>query len=51
MGTFKVGLNAFCIMILLQAYGGQGVECGSLNVTGPHKLIGSGSIGSVALLE
>ena len=27
-------------MILLQAYGTQGMECGSLNVTGPQKLIG-----------
>ena len=31
MGTLEVGLNAFCIMLWLQAYGGQGVECGSLN--------------------
>ena len=38
MRTFEVRLNAFCIMILLKAYGGQGVECGDLNVTGPHKL-------------
>ena len=27
----------------LKAYGGQRVEYGSLNVNGPHKLIGSGS--------
>ena len=44
MGTSEAGLNAFCIMILLQAYGGQGVECGSLNVTDPHNLIGSDTI-------
>ena len=44
MGTFEVELNAFCIMILLQSYEGQGVECGSLNVIGPHNLIGSGII-------
>ena len=51
MATFEVGLNAFCILILLQAYGGQEVECDSLNVTGPCNLIGSGLLGGVALLE
>ena len=44
MRTFEVKLNAFCIMILLQVYGGQGVECGSLNVTGYHNLTGSATI-------
>ena len=43
-GTFEIGLNAFCIMILLQAYGDQGMEDGSLDVTGPHNLTGNGSI-------
>ena len=28
-------------MILLQTYGGQGLECGSLNVVGPCNLKGS----------
>lgn len=36
---FEVGLNTFCIVILLQAYGGHGVECGSLKVIGSHKLM------------
>ena len=44
MQTFNVGLIAFYIVVLLQAYGGQGVECGSLNVIDPHKLIGKGTI-------
>ena len=44
METLQVGLNAFCFMILSQVYGNQGVECGSLNVIGPHNVIGSGSI-------
>ena len=45
-------------MILLQAYGSQGVECGSLNVIGSHNLTGSGTIrgcgfvgGRMAFLE
>ena len=45
-------------MMWLQAYGGQGMKCGSLNVIGSHKLIGSGTIRTcgpvkvgVALLE
>ena len=37
-------LLKFCIIILLQVYGSQGMECGSLNVIGPHNLIGSGTI-------
>ena len=44
MGAFKVGLNAFCIVILLQAYGEQVLGCGSLNVVVPLNLIGSGII-------
>ena len=36
MGTSIVGLIAFCSIILLQDYGGQGVECGSLNINGLH---------------
>jgi len=59
MRTFEVVLNAFCIMLWLQAYGNQGVECGGLNRFGPQKLaclnawhIGSGLVGiGVALLE
>ena len=43
METFEVGLNAFCI-IVLHAYGGQVVECDSLNVIGFHNFIGSGNI-------
>ena len=30
MGTFEVEMNAFCIMIWLQAYGDLEVECGGL---------------------
>lgn len=43
-GTFEIGLNAFHIMILLKVYGGQKVECGSLIVFCPYKLIGSCTI-------
>ena len=50
MRTFEVGLSAFCVMILSQSYGGQGVECGSLNVTGPLKIIGSGTISRCCLV-
>lgn len=35
MVTFEVGLNAFCIMILLQGYAGLGVKCGGLNINDP----------------
>ena len=31
-------------MILFKAYGGQGVECSNLTVTGLHRLIESGTI-------
>ena len=31
-------------MILLQAYGGQEIKCGNLNVIGPHNHIGSVTI-------
>lgn len=58
MGTFEVVLNAYCVMILLSVYGGLGVECSSLDITGTHKLTGSvtimrcGTVGvGVALLE
>ena len=44
MGIFEVGLNAFCIMILLQDCGIHGVECGSLKVISPYNLIGSNTI-------
>ena len=30
-------------MVVLQTYGGQGVECVSLNVIGPVNLLGSGT--------
>lgn len=36
MGTSEVGLDAFCIVIWLQDYGGQGVECDGLNENGPY---------------
>ena len=58
MGTFGIGLNAFCIMILLQTDRSKGVECSGLNVFGPHNLIGSYTVGmcgfvgvDLALLE
>lgn len=51
MGTFEVGLNAFCIMRLLSACEGLGVECGNLNVIGPHKLIENGTIRWYGLVE
>ena len=58
METFEAGPNPYWIMILLQVYRGQGVECGSLNAIGLHKLLRSGTIGrcglvrvSMALLE
>ena len=58
MGTFEVGLNAFCIILWLQAYGGQGVECGGLNRYGSLRLmclnawpIRSGTIRRCGLIE
>ena len=56
MRIFELGLNAFCT-ILLQAYGCQGMECGSVNVIRAHNLTGSSTIRrgfvgvSMALLE
>ena len=50
MGTSEIVLNTFYVMILLQGYGGQGVECGSFNVTGPHKLIGGSTIRKYGLI-
>ena len=44
METFAIELNAICIMILLQAYGSQGMECGNLNVIGHYNLIQNGMI-------
>lgn len=35
----EVGLNVFCIMIWPQAYGDQGMECGGLHGSYPHRLI------------
>ena len=52
METFEVGLNAFffCIMIWLQAYGDQGVECGGLKENDPHRMYVFVVVG-MALLE
>ena len=44
METFEVGINAFCIMILLQDTGSQEVKCGSVDITDPHNLIGNGAL-------
>lgn len=38
-GYFKAGLNAFCNMIWLQVYGGQGVTCSGSNKSALHWLI------------
>lgn len=38
MGTFEVGTDAFCIMIQLQAYGVQEVECDGLNENRLHNV-------------
>lgn len=43
-GTFEVGMNVLCIIILLKVYDGQGMECDSLNIIDPHKLKWSGII-------
>ena len=52
MRTFEVSLNVFCIILCLgmttknsclQAYGGQGVECGGLNMLGPRSGITVGA--------
>lgn len=34
-----VGLNTFCILLWLQAYGGQGAECGGVDRYGLHTLM------------
>ena len=39
METIGVGLNAFCIMMWSQGYGGQGAECGGLIESGSYKLV------------
>ena len=44
METFEVELNAFCIMIWLQAYGGQELAYGGLNKNDSQRPIGSGII-------
>ena len=51
MGTFEIGLNVFCIMILLQTYGGHGVECARLNVISSHKPIEIGTVSKCDLVE
>lgn len=38
-GDFQAALDAFCIIIQLQTYGGQGVECSSLNEKGPQRIM------------
>ena len=35
MGSFEDGVNVVCVMLWLQAYESQGVECGGLNETCP----------------
>ena len=37
-------LNEFCSVILLQAYGGLGAECASLNTIAPYNLLGGSTI-------
>lgn len=39
MESFEVGLDAFYLLIYLQAYGGQGTKCGVLNENDPHARI------------
>jgi hypothetical protein len=48
METFEVVLNEFCIMMWLQAYEGQGVECGFLIRMTPiqGQEVGVGRLGS-----
>ena len=41
----------FCIVVWLQTYGGQGVECGGLNKNDPTGSQGVVLLGGVALLE
>jgi hypothetical protein len=57
MGTFEVGLNAFCIIVTIRLRG-QRVESGSLNRFEPCRFIcfnawpqGVALLGGVALLE
>ena len=38
-------------MLILKAYGGQGVECSSLNVIGSHKIIKNDTIRRSGLIE
>ena len=47
MGIFEVGVIAICIIIRLQAYGIQGLECGGLN---KMALIGCGTTRKSALV-
>lgn len=42
-GLLKLARLHFCVMIWLQAYGVQRMECG-LNEKGPHRLIDSGTL-------
>jgi hypothetical protein len=49
--TFEVRLNAFTTMIWLQAYGGQGVECGGLNKNGSRRPLESSTIRMCGLVR
>ena len=51
MGTFEVGLNAFCTMILFKPYEDQGVERGDLNVIGPQKRTENGPVRCMTLMK
>jgi hypothetical protein len=39
MGTCEVRLNALCLMLQLQAYGEQRVQCDTLNRFGSHRFV------------
>ena len=37
MGNFEVGQNVFVLLLWVQVYEGQGLECVGLNVYGPQR--------------
>ena len=43
-GLLKLARMYFCIMICLQAFGDQGLECGGLNENVLYRLIGTGTL-------
>ena len=43
MGPFEIGLNVF-VFYCYKLYESQEIECGGLDVIGPHKLIGNSTI-------